>query len=160
MTKPVQFAINFKPVKRREVDTPKAAVSELFDQVGGVKEVQVRLGIGKSQAYAYTDPAETQAEITFARVAALTGPGASAAAEYLASRAGGVFCALPQSTGECPMTMSADSARESGQAVAKAIEALTSKTSVPGAKAKVVKEIDEAICAFAALRRHFVEDDQ
>lgn len=157
--KPQQFALNFKPVKRREADTPKGAVSDLFDQVGGVKEVVVRLGIGKSQAYAYTDP-QAPEELSVARAAALTTPGAPAMAEYFASRAGGVFCALPQTAGECPMTMSADSARESGEAVAKALEALTSKAVAPGGKAKVVKEIDEAICAFAALRRHFVEDDR
>jgi hypothetical protein len=158
MTKSVQFALNFRPVKRRDADTPKGAISDLFEQVGGVKEVQVRLGVGKSQAYAYTDP-QAHEELSFARVAALTGPGASAAAEYLASRAGGVFCALPAGSGGCPMTMTADAIRENGEGIAAALEALTSKPT-PAARAKVRKELEESICAQAALLNHFREDDQ
>jgi hypothetical protein len=158
MSKPQQFALNFRPMKRREADTPKGAISDLFDQVGGVKEVQVRLGVGKSQAYAYTDP-QSPEELSFARAAALTGPGASAAAEYLASRAGGVFCALPAGPGGCPMAMTADAVREHGEAVAAALEALTGKPTA-AAKAKVRKELEESICAQAALLNHFREDEQ
>lgn len=156
--KPQQFALNFKPMKPRNVETPKGAVSELFDQVGGVKEVQVRLGIGKSMAYAYTDP-EAHEELSVARAAALTTPAAPAMAEYFASRAGGVFVALPGATGDCPMALTADSMREHGEAVAIALETLTGKASAPAAKAKVRKEIDEAICALAALRGHFGEGE-
>jgi len=156
--KPQQFALNFRPMKPRDGETPKGAISDLFDQVGGVKEVVVRLGVGKSQAYAYTDH-QSHEEITFARVAALTGPGASAAAEYLASRAGGVFCALPTATGGCPMALTADAVREHGEAVAAALEAQAGK-STPAARAKVRKELEESICAQAALLAHFREEGQ
>jgi hypothetical protein len=155
MSKPQQFALNFRPMKPRETDTPKAVVSDLFDQVGGVKEVIVRLGVGKSQAYAYTDP-QSPEELSFARTAALTGPGASAAAEYLASRAGGVFCALPGSTGGCPISLTAESMREHGEAIAATLETLKDKQPTPVARAKALREIDESICALIALRGHFI----
>lgn len=158
MKKPLQFALNFRPMKRREADTPKGVVSDLFDQVGGVKEVQVRLGIGKSQAYAYTDP-QSPEELSFARAAALTTPSSPAAAEYLASRAGGIFCALPGATGGCPMTLTADAVREHGEAVAAALEA-QGKQLTPAAKAKVRKELVESICAQVALLRHFENDTE
>ena len=75
MTRPA-----FKPVKPRTIGTPKAAVCELVAQAGGVDRVMVRLGIGKTEAYACTDP-QSDREISFARVAALTAPGATACAE-------------------------------------------------------------------------------
>lgn len=93
-----QFALNFRPMKRRDADTPKAVVSELFDQVGGIKEVMFRFDIGKSQAYAYTDET-TKEQISFARVVSLTTPGSPAAAEFLASRAGGVLRAARHNRG-------------------------------------------------------------
>ncbi|HQT15758.1 hypothetical protein [Reyranella sp.] len=61
----------FRPTKPRRVDTPKGAVSEQFAQVGGVKMVMNRLGIGQSQTYAYTDP-QSEEEISFFRMVALT----------------------------------------------------------------------------------------
>jgi hypothetical protein len=159
MKKPLQFALNFRPMKVRDADTVKGTISDLYGQVaGGVKEVMRRFNIGKSQAYAYTDEL-TKEQISFAWVVSLTSPTATAAAEFLASRAGGVFCALPSATGDCPMTLTADSVREHGEAVAKALNALTGNVT-PVKKSDVRKEIDEAICALAALRWHFVEDDQ
>lgn len=158
MKKPLQFALNFRPMKRREADTPKGVVSDLFDQVGGIKEVMFRFDIGKSQAYAYSDPT-TNEQISFARVVSLTSPTSPAAAEYLASRAGGVFCALPGATGGCPMTLTADAVREHGEAVAAALEA-QGKQLTPAARAKVRKELEESICAQVALLRHFDNDTE
>lgn len=157
MSKPQQFALNFKPMKRREADTPKAVVSDLFDQVGGVKEVQIRLGVGKSQAYAYTDP-QSPEELSLARAAALTSPGAPAVAEYFAYRAGGVFCALPGPTGGCPMHLIAEAVRETSEAVSKSLDATASKQAA--SRPKVRKEIREAICALAALLGHFTDEEE
>lgn len=123
----------------------------------GLSENPISRPPSQSQAYAYTDP-QSPEELSVARAAALTGPGAPAIAEYFASRAGGVFCALPQSTGGCPMTLTADAIRESGEAVAAALETLRSKPTA-AARAKVRKELEESICAQAALLAHFREDD-
>lgn len=158
MSKPQQFALNFRPMKRRDSDTVKGAVSALFDQVGGIQEVVNRFNIGKSQAYAYTDET-TREQISFWRVHSLTSPTATAAAEFLASRAGGVFCALPTATGGCPIALTADAVREHGEAVAAALEASAGK-STPLARARVRKELEESICAQAALLNHFREEEQ
>jgi hypothetical protein len=155
MTKPQQFALNFRPMKPRALGTVKAIVSELYEQAGGVKEVMDRFDIGKSQAYAYTDEREKE-QISFARVVSLTGPTATAAAEYLASRAGGVFCALPGSTGGCPISLTAESMREHGEAIAATLETLRDKQPTPVARAKALREIDESISALIALRGHFI----
>ncbi|TAL58199.1 MAG: hypothetical protein EPN84_13245, partial [Legionella sp.] len=80
----------FRPMKRREVYTPKGAISELYDQVGGVKMVMNRLSIGQTTAYAYTDP-QSPEEMSYARVAALTTPKSPAGAELLCFMAGGYF---------------------------------------------------------------------
>ena len=81
--------------KPRDPGSPKEAVARLYDQVGGVPEVMVRLGVSRTQAYAYIDPEGGQ-EIGFSRVAALTGPAARAAAEYLCFRAGALMLPLPE----------------------------------------------------------------
>lgn len=158
MTKPVQTVLNFRPMKPREADSPKAVIADLYNQIGGVKEVMFRFDIGKSQAYAYTDEQSAE-QISFARVVSLTTPASPAAAEFLASRAGGVFCALPQTSGGCPMSMTADAMREHGEGVAAALEAMTGKPT-PAGRAKVRKELEESICALAALLGHFREDGQ
>lgn len=157
MTKPQQFALNFRPMKPRDGDTPKGAISDLFDQVGGVKEVMFRFDIGKSLAYAYTDET-TKEQISFARVVSLTSPTATAAAEFLASRAGCLLFKLPSSTGGCPMALTADAVREHGEGVAAALEAQAGKAT-PASRAKVCKELEESICAQAALLAHFREGE-
>ena len=52
--------------------------------------VQNRLGIGKSQAYAFAD-AQSSEEYSFARIAALRLPSAAAAAAFPRFMANGVF---------------------------------------------------------------------
>ena len=147
----------FNPVKPRDVTTPKRCVAELFDEAGGVKAVMVTLDIGKTQAYAFTDPAEPE-QISFARVASLTGPDTAAAARYLAHLAGGVFCPMPKAeAGAGPLELTSEAARSHGEALAVVIDSLKDNRITPDEARKALAELDEAMSDLAALRGHLVE---
>jgi hypothetical protein len=72
----------------------KDCVAELFRSQGGHKCAIDRFGVSLAHAYSFTDHHRDE-QISFARVAALTSPRATAAARYLATLAGGVFVPLP-----------------------------------------------------------------
>lgn len=146
-------AAAFKPMKPREVDTPKGAVSELFAQAGGLKMVQNRLGIGKSLAYAYTD-VQAPEEISFARVAALTSPTTTAAAEFLAFMAGGVFQPIEDAHAfdGVALTAIANQTRDHGAAIASIINAIADGRVSPAEREQVLPLIDAAIRGLTQLR--------
>lgn len=147
-----QLPLNFRPMKPRTADSIKGVVSALYDQVGGVGEVMVRLGIGKSQAYAFTDEVSPE-QISLARAMALTGPGATAVAEYAAARAGAVLCAIPKADRRgTTMARLAASAQSHGEAIAEAIKAIADGKVTPAERARVRKEIAEAICDLVSLQ--------
>lgn len=147
----------FKPTKQRDVDSPKGALAELYDQHGGVKRVMVRLGIGQSQAYAYTDP-QSPEEISFAKLCALTTPLATAGAELLCRLAGGVF--VPVLTAEDVSTLSitavAEQSKEQGEAVAAVLHAIADSIVTPQERNTTLTEIDEAIRGLVKLRAGIV----
>jgi hypothetical protein len=145
-------------VKPCEPDQPKVAVRRLFDQLGGIKRVAVRLVRSPSQTYAYADPGVSD-ELTFAQAASLTSHEATAAAEYLALLAGGVFLPIALSADEIG-ELTAQSIREHGEACAELVRALTDFTIDDGERARALAELDEALrvlvqlrCAVAASRK-------
>lgn len=139
----------FRPVKPRSIGTPKAAVSELVAQAGGVERVMVRLSIGKTEAYAWTDP-QSDREISFARVAALTAPGSAAAAEYLAALAGGVFLPLPADASSVN-ALTADALRKHGGAAAELVEALADNRITVDEAREALPSVAEAARSMALL---------
>jgi hypothetical protein len=139
----------FQPVKPREITSPKHAVGELFEQNGGLKHVMVKLAIGKTTAYAFTDP-QAPDEISFARVSALTGPEATAAASYLALLAGGVF--LPVAPEDADVsTLCADDLRAHGEAVACLVDGLRDGKLTNGEAKKALEKILGALRTLAGL---------
>lgn len=146
----------FNPVKRRQPGTPKAAIADLIAQAGGVPRVQVRLGLGASQVYAYTDP-QAADEMSFARVAALTDGSAPAAAEYLAALAGGAFAPGAPAGGADVQALTAESVRVHGEAIAVLLERL-SDGQLSGAEARsALPDVDEAVQTLMALRAQLIE---
>ena len=140
----------FVPVKPIDPGLPKAAVRRLFDQAGGIKRAAVRLTLKQSQTYAYADPGESD-EISFARVAALTGPETTAGAEYLAQLAGGVF--LPIAMADASVgDLTAQSIREHGEACAELVRALTDQTITGRERVAALAELDQAIRVLVQLR--------
>jgi hypothetical protein len=134
----------------------KKVVKALFKENGGHKHVMVKLDVGKTRAYGFTDRASDE-HISFARVAALTHPQATMAARYLAQLAGGVF--LPISTTKAVTTMAAvgEAVREHGEAISGTLAAMADGTITPEEVPPIVREIDEAFSALATLRGLLVQ---
>lgn len=146
MTRPT-----FKPQKSIDPELPKAAVRRLVEQNGGAKHVAVKLGFsGETLVYAYADPNEA-AEITFARVAALTSPEAPAAVEYLAQLAHGVFVPVPQADSDLGL-LTAESITQHGEAAAELVRALKDGRLGDDERAGAVTSIDEALRVLVQLR--------
>jgi hypothetical protein len=115
------MSVAFRPMKPRASGSTKDVVTRLVDESGGLKEAAFRLERGVSVVAAYTDPDHPQ-HINYDQVRRLTGPESTAAAEDLASLAGGVF--LPLVGVECTFQQAiAASAIEQGELVAAVIQA-------------------------------------
>ncbi len=140
----------FLAVKPRKIGTPKAVVAETYRQAGGVDRVMVKIGVGKSTAYAFTDDTAPD-QISFARVAALTEPGVTAPAEFLALLAGGVFLPIVPEHADLN-TLCADDARAHGEAMATVFAELHAGKLNKSGAAKALAKIDDALRAFTALR--------
>ncbi|MGQ3299668.1 hypothetical protein [Reyranella sp.] len=150
-------------MKPRDVTTTKGAVSALFDQIGGIKEAMFRLEISQTRAYAFADPMERESHISFDRVAALTSPTSTAAAEFLCFRAGGIYlpvvdkasCRTPE------LVEIADQAKANGEAVSALLHAVHDGSVTAAERQQVLPRIDEALRGLARLRACIVaEGDQ
>lgn len=142
----------FAAKKPRAAGTPKAAVALLVAQNGGPHEVAVRLDLkSPGIVYDWTDPARDN-EISYARAAALSGPRATAAADYLAQRCGGVFVPLGQGDARGLPPLLAEAAREHGEAMAALLDALSDGRIDAREAARGIAQVNEAMQAWAALR--------
>lgn len=139
----------FKPIKPRLAGLPKAAVSALVHQAGGIEHVMVKLGIGQSEAYAWTDP-KSPKEMSFARVAALTSPECTAGVEYLAQLAGGLFLPMPRAATPIGI-LTADAVRQHGKAAAGLVEALADNKLSRAEAREALPELEAAARAIALL---------
>ncbi|MBR2813451.1 MAG: hypothetical protein IKE60_02290 [Reyranella sp.] len=145
----------FKPVKRQDPELPKAAIARLIDQAGGAKNVCIAIGRSLSQTYAYADQAVSD-EMTFAQVVALTAPTATAGAEYLSLRAGGVFVPIAPSDSDDLGAHTAESIKQSGEACAEIVQAMADGVIEEHERPNAIRELDEAIRALVQLRSAIV----
>lgn len=76
--------------KPRRYASIKAVLAQTFKEMGGVKRVCHLLKLGKSRAYAFTDP-DHVADIGFSAVCELVRAGSKAPVEFLCTLAGGAF---------------------------------------------------------------------
>jgi len=139
----------FAPTRPGLPGTPKEAVKRLFSQKGGIKNVEVLLGRKHTVVYAYASEGESD-EIQFAQVAALTDAVGTAAAEYLASRAGGVFLPVPKSE-EALSSLIAESIRRHSLAVAALVEGMADGKLEPIEAANALPNLEAALCLLAQL---------
>lgn len=142
---------SFQPVKPCDPELPKAAVRRLFNENGGIKRTAVKLGLSETQTYAVSDPG-TPDELSFARVAALTSHEAPAAAEYLALLAGGVFLPIECATGADVRGLTADVAREHGDAIGALIAAMADSRITPTEARGALVEVDDCLRTLCGLR--------
>jgi len=140
----------FAPQKPCEPDDPKLAVRRLYEQLGGVKRAAIRLGLKKSRTYDLAD-VDDDAAATWAQICALTGPEATAAAEYLALLAGGVFLPVPP-PGSAIAELTAETLREYGEASADLVEKLAGGLTADEAAAALAP-LDGALRAVVRLRQ-------
>jgi hypothetical protein len=141
----------FVPVKPCDPELPKAAVRRLVDQNGGVKRTAVKLGLSTTQTYAVTDPGAPD-ELSFARAAALTSHEAPAAAEYLALLAGGVFLPIDCAADVDVRALTAEVAREHGEAIGALISAMADARITPAEARTSLVEVDECLRTLCGLR--------
>lgn len=141
----------FAPVKPCDPELPKAAVRRLVDQNGGIKRTAVKLGLRETQTYAVTDPGMPD-EISFARVAALTSQEAPAGAEYLALLAGGVFLPIECASGADVRGLTAEVAREHGDAIGALIAAMADNRITPSEARSALVEVDDCLRTLCGLR--------
>lgn len=145
----------FKPVKPRDPELPKAAIARMIDQAGGVKNACITINRSPSQTYAYADQAVSD-EMTFAQVVALTTPMATACAEYLSLRAGGVHVPIAPSDSDDLGAHTAASIKQSGEACAEIVQAMADGIIEDHERPNAIRELDEAIRALAQLRSAIV----
>lgn len=146
MTRPA-----FKPVKPVDPELPKAAVQRLIDQAGGVPRAAIRIDRAPSTVYAYAT-AGVADEMTFAQVAALSGPSAPAAAEYLALLCGGVFFPIA-ARGSAIDELTAASITQHAEACAELVLAMADNRIDDAERPKAIAEVDDAIAALVQLRQ-------
>ncbi len=137
----------------RSPASAKSVVEALVIANGGAKQVAHRFGLSDSLIYDFMHPG-SEKEMSLARVAALSSAQAPFAAEYLAGLAGGVFLPIAgidqDGTGLGHLT--AEFARETGEAVAAIIGSLTDGTLTPAEAETDLREVDQAMRVLAAIR--------
>jgi hypothetical protein len=123
------------------------ALDRLFEQVGGVKEAAHLLHVDEFRLHHARNPNDER-DIGWTRVCQLSRePGATAAAEHLATLAGGTFVPVTVER-ECLLRLAERLAVEGGEGVAAMIRA---KSEAVG-RHTAIKEIDDLIRAAVCAR--------
>jgi len=146
---------NHVPMKPRPAGSVHDAIVNAFAELeGGVSKAAELLELSRPHVTAMGDPdreGRHRVNLSLQQAGRLSEGGATALAEWLAIKAGGVF--VPNCDATCAAAIQdaiASYSRESGEAISAAIMAGLDTAS----KANAVREIDEAIAALAALRAH------
>lgn len=135
----------FRPNKRVPDGATKGVIVHLINQVGGVEQAAFICGLSGARIYQLQD----DGNMSLDDAARLSLAGASAAAEYLATLAGGQF--IPVEPIDEPVeALVGRYARESGEVMQAACAILASGKSTCGLLAK---EIDDAIRLLIAARK-------
>lgn len=144
---------NYEPMKPRPAGSVYDAVTRAFAQLdGGVTGAAELLDLSRPHVNAMGDPdaeGRKKVNISLQQAARLSEGGATALAEWLAIKAGGLF--IPCVDRTCAAAIQeavANYSRESGEAIGAAIDAALKD----GGRDRALKEIDEASAALARLR--------
>ena len=134
-------------------------VADLIDQVGGAKEAAFILQKSYSQIAGYMDESAESAHMSVANALVLSGAQATALAEMAAARCGGFF--IPGvASNMSPEELIAKSMIEQAQFFA---EAMLHDLGMPlkrSDKARLLKEIDDAVRAFGQTRAKLSEAEE
>lgn len=124
----------FDPNKDRKYGSSERVISRLFKECGGVPKVMEALELSRTRCYALADP-DDPAQISYERVVTLTQTfGASAAAEHLATVAGGTFMPTVADEDEADWhALAAAAARRGAALTATMLESIGPEGRSPGA---------------------------
>ena len=135
----------YKPNRRVPEGATKAVLVHVINEVGGVEEAAFVCGVSGARVYQLRD----EGTMTLDDVARLTRAGSSAAAEYLATLAGGQF--IPVEPIDEPVSAIVGRfAKEGGEVMQAALAMVTSGRQTCGLLAT---EIDDALRLLIAARR-------
>lgn len=139
----------FKPNKRVPDGTTRAVIAHLYEQAGGAKAVGFALGLAMARTYQIAEEGtlslDDAARLTFIS-------GGTAAAEYLATLAGGIF--LPVAVEDAaPHALLSRSASEHGEVMALALSTATDGVMDATEAGRIAAEIDDTIRVLVAARQ-------
>ncbi len=141
--------------KPRDYGSTKDIVTRLVDEAGGVKRAAFLLGRAVSRVYELCDPANGD-QMSYDAVRKLTEfGGATAAAEDLAARAGGVFMLIARADDHIS-ELSAKSAEEHGELIGALMRATGDGRIDEREARELLKECDQHLRAVVALRAKLV----
>ncbi|MDG1419106.1 MAG: hypothetical protein P8J78_04525 [Maricaulis sp.] len=146
----------FNPVKIRQYGEPKEVVARLFEEAGGVPKVMEILDLSRTRVYALADP-DSSNEISYTRVAALTGTGATAAAQHLSALAGGLFVPVEKADETDWLALAGEASQRNAKNISAIMESLSETVRSPGeidAKEArdILKILDEQLGVLAMQR--------
>lgn len=140
------------PYKPREPGSLKEAVNDLFQQIGR-KTVAAKLDLSMTQVAALTDQ-QSPEKLSLDRAVLLSGPEATAFAEFFALLCRGVFLPVAPEDAELP-ALAASDVRAHGEATAEIIAALRDgkmdKSEAGPALAKVRASLRVFVGLYAAV---------
>jgi hypothetical protein len=146
----------FNPVKERPYGEPKEVVARLFEEAGGVPKVMEILELSRTRVYALADP-DSSNEISYARVAKLTETGAPAAAQHLATLAGGIFIPIDKSDDADWLALAGEASVRNARNIGALMESLSETARSPGEvdqqeARELLKILDEQLGVLARQR--------
>lgn len=144
-------------MRPRRAGSPSEAQALLLEQCGGAQAAGDFVGKARSTAYKWTDPDQSEGA-PFNVVATLSEHfRATAAAEHLALRAGGVFLPIPRADAEGWGGLSAAAAEETGRLLSEIWRALD-PASEAGARVgraeadAILRDVETVMRTVAAMR--------
>lgn len=144
MTRPT-----FLPQAPADPGTPKYALQQLIEQLGGIQKAMVRFELGQSQTYAIANR-NLADDLPWSKVCAATTHEAPACAELLAELAGGVF--LPVTPRQEPLgTLTADTLKESTEACVELVRATVDGVLTSAEARGALPDLEEAVRAIVQL---------
>lgn len=146
----------FNPVKERPYGEPKEVVARVFEEVGGIPKVMELLDLSRTRVYALADP-DSSNEISYARVAKLTDSGAKAAAQHLASLAGGIFLPIDKADDSDWLVLAGEASKRNARNIAALMDSLSETARSPGEVDQqeardILKILDEQLGVLARQR--------
>lgn len=149
--------MSFRPYKKRETGSTKALFGAMAEEAGGIERAGFLIGVGRSQAYAFADPAETDRNISLDQARRLALALSSRAyAEDASALAGGFFC--PAEPGGEVAALSALGALKFGQFTARLLAALGDGQVDARERAELLDLLNQLLAALSACRGRLMRE--